>query len=136
MDTTIKRTSSGVKRKKRVAGCMILVLLLGGCEDLFEKDISEKRECLIAPADSIRTPHREQNFVWEEVSGASGYRLEVAKPGFERPEFYLLDTLVTGNKYSFTLDVGTYEWRVRPENSAYKGLYSVRRIVVLPSKEE
>ena len=57
MDTTIKRTSSGVKRKKRVAGCMILVLLLGGCEDLFEKDISEKRVCLIAPAHSIRTPH-------------------------------------------------------------------------------
>ena len=107
-----------------------------GCRDVFEKDISEKEVELIAPADSVETTHATLTFVWEERDGATGYRLVVVSPSFDRIELYVLDTLVEGNQYTYTLEPGRYEWGVRPENSAYEGIYRWRVLTVLENAEE
>ena len=126
-----------MKVAKIITGMSLLILfLVMGCRDVFEKDISEKEVELIAPADSVETPHATLTFVWEERDGATGYRLVVVSPSFDRIELYVLDTLVEGNQYTYTLEPGRYEWGVRPENSAYEGIYRWRVLTVLENAEE
>ena len=126
-----------MKVAKIITGMSLLILfLVMGCRDVFEKDISEKEVELIAPADSVETTHATLTFVWEERDGATGYRLVVVSPSFDRIELYVLDTLVEGNQYTYTLEPGRYEWGVRPENSAYEGIYRWRVLTVLENAEE
>lgn len=126
-----------MKVAKIITGMSLLILFfIMGCRDVFEKDISEKEVELIAPADSVETTHATLTFVWEERDGATGYRLVVVSPSFDRMELYVLDTLVEGNQYAYTLEPGRYEWSVRPENSAYKGIYRWRVLTVLENAEE
>lgn len=119
----------------RIKLVFLMLLLAGGCRDVFEKDISEKDVVLVAPADSVETIHRTLTFAWEEKEGATGYRLVVVSPSFERAELYLLDTLVDGLRYTVTLEPGEYAWGVRPENSAYEGIYNRRVLTVLDDEE-
>ena len=42
----------------RIKLVFLMLLLAGGCRDVFEKDISEKDVVLVAPADSVETIHR------------------------------------------------------------------------------
>ena len=126
-----------MKVAKIITGMSLLILfLVMGCRDVFEKDISEKEVELIAPADSVETTHATLTFVWEERDCATGYRLVVVSPSFDRIELYVLDTLVEGNQYTYTLEPGRYEWGVRPENSAYEGIYRWRVLTVLENAEE
>ena len=126
-----------MKVAKIITGMSLLILfLVMGCRDVFEKDISEKEVELIAPADSVETTHATLTFVWEERDGATGDRLVVVSPSFDRIELYVLDTLVEGNQYTYTLEPGRYEWGVRPENSAYEGIYRWRVLTVLENAEE
>ena len=126
-----------MKVAKIITGMSLLILfLVMGCRDVFEKDISEKEVELIAPADSVETTHATLTFVCEERDGATGYRLVVVSPSFDRIELYVLDTLVEGNQYTYTLEPGRYEWGVRPENSAYEGIYRWRVLTVLENAEE
>ena len=119
----------------RIKLVFLMLRLAGGCRDVFEKDISEKDVVLVAPADSVETIHRTLTFAWEEKEGATGYRLVVVSPSFERAELYLLDTLVDGLRYTVTLEPGEYAWGVRPENSAYEGIYNRRVLTVLDDEE-
>ena len=117
-----------MKVAKIITGMSLLILfLVMGCRDVFEKDISEKE---------VETTHATLTFVWEERDGATGYRLVVVSPSFDRIELYVLDTLVEGNQYTYTLEPGRYEWGVRPENSAYEGIYRWRVLTVLENAEE
>ena len=115
---------------------LFIVFIVLGCRDVFEKDISEKEVGLLAPADSVETIHRTLTFVWEERDGATGYRLVIVSPSFERTELYMLDTLVADYCYTCTLEPGEYAWAVRPENSAYEGEYTRRVFTVLDDTEE
>lgn len=120
-----------------ITGMSLLILFfVTGCRDVFEKDISEKEVELVAPADSVETTHATLTFVWEERDGATGYRLVVVSPSFDRIELYVLDTLIEGKQYAYTLEPGRYEWGVRPENSAYEGIYRWRVLTVLENAEE
>ena len=57
-------------------------------------------------------------------------------PSFERAELYLLDTLVAGYNYTCTLEPGDYAWGVRPENSAYEGIFTRRVFTVLEDSDD
>lgn len=112
-----------------------IVLLAMGCQDIFEKDLSEKEVQLIAPADSVETEYESLTFAWTELEGAAGYRLVIVSPSFAGAERYLLDTLVEGHRYSCRLQPGRYQWAVRPENSAYEGVYRERTLTVVQKDE-
>lgn len=117
--------------------CLLILpvlFLFSGCEDFFEKDISEKRVELLVPADSVFTVRVCQTFVWDELEGASAYRLSVVSPAFTEPEVCLLDTLLSVCRFTFELEPGNYMWRVRAENSAWKSKPAERTLVVLPVK--
>jgi len=82
----------------------------------------------MAPSDSLTTLIREQVFLWEQMPGAEKYWISIANPHFHQVELIILDTSISKVKFSFSLQPGLYEWRVRAENSAYMGPWSTRSL--------
>jgi hypothetical protein len=97
--------------------------LLAGCGDIFENDISGEQLQVIAPADSVVIKGNELSFMWELVSGASHYHLQLVEPSFEEARKVVLDTLLADNRFATTVDFGQYQWRLRAENGAYATAY-------------
>lgn len=112
---------------------VLIICLIGGlyaCSDFWEEPLNGKKLSLIAPADSVKSSNYLQTFWWEKVRDANAYRLQIVQTTFDHPEELLLDTLVNDDKFTFTLAPGTYQWRVRAENSSSFGLYSVRNLII------
>jgi|WetSurMetagenome_2_1015567.scaffolds.fasta_scaffold202426_1 hypothetical protein len=109
------------------------IVVMVACDDFFEVDISNKKITLIVPADGIETELVTQTFTWDELDGASSYHLMVVTPDFAAAESLILDTIVTTTYFEKTLVPGSYEWRVRGENNAYKTDWSSAKFVIYSS---
>jgi len=106
-------------------GCAFL-----SCEDVIVKDISHEVVALIAPPENIDTTSQSFTFWWNEVQGATNYQLLIVSPNMQKPITIGLDTLITKEKFQFTLAKGDYEWCVRATNNGYKTSYSCRKISI------
>jgi hypothetical protein len=60
------------------------------------------------------------NFQWNELDGADKYRIQV----FNSTSGIVVDSLVTQTNFSSPIEAGSYQWRVRGENSAYESNYT------------
>jgi len=76
------------------------------------------RPRLIAPADSITTNSGQPTFIWQQVSGASTYELEL---GSVDDRDVLSSGSITGTRYTpnTPLKPGIYYWRVRTATSSW-----------------
>lgn len=66
------------------------------------------------------------DFLWDNVSGAKSYRLQVS-PGMEfKADSLILDTLIKTRTFSYYFDASLqyYSWRVRAEDEGNVGLWS------------
>jgi len=97
-----------------------LVLLFSSCNAIFEKDITDKDLTLVLPVNGQVYSTNQVNFKWEELEGATDYRIEIVSPNYANIQSFILDTLVSGDTYSYILSPGNYEFQIRAENSAYK----------------
>ena len=109
------------------------LLLCIGCKEFIEPSLDKKKVVLLAPALGTETGEYTQTFWWEEVEDASSYRLQVVSPTFEHPAKLLLDTLLKTSKFLYSVDPGTYEWRVRAENGSSQSPYSSSSFIVYPT---
>lgn len=116
-----------------------MVLIIAGlcsCEEiLLETDISDEKITLVAPAENAEFFSTGVSFAWEELEDADHYHLQIARPNFENPLQIVLDTVVASNSFSFQLNVGSYEWRVRGVNSAYETAYASRFFTIVNNEE-
>ena len=92
--------------------------LLSSCDDIIEPSISKKLVTLEAPVNQYQSTSYTINFWWDAVDNALTYHLQVVTPTFASPGSLVLDTIVTSNKFSFTLSPGNYQWRVTAENGS------------------
>ena len=109
---------------------LVEVLFLGSCTLILEEDIQNQIVLLNSPGDGFETYMSSQTFWWESVNGAMSYNLQIVNPGFENPNFLLLDTNLTKTKFYYSLNPGNYEWRVMAYNSAYTTQYSKRSLTI------
>ena len=110
--------------------CVVLLLAFSGCKEFIEPSIEDRKVVLLAPSNGTESTVYAQTFWWEQVEDALKYRLQVVSPNFSHPATLLLDTLVSLDKFSFTLDPGTYEWRVRAENGSSQTSYTSSAFVI------
>jgi len=104
---------------------LISLIIFFSCEDiLFEKDISTEVQVLIAPVNNAQFFSTGVSFNWQTVPDATNYRLQIAKPNFDNPIQFVLDTLIKTSKFTQQLPIGDYEWRVKASNSAYNTKYT------------
>ncbi|WP_321515382.1 hypothetical protein [Marinifilum fragile] len=111
---------------------LILFILLTGvaCSDFTEEDIEGDIVMLLGPADGSITETQSLTFWWEYLDGATKYRLQIVRPSFDGAISLELDTLITENRFLFSLYPGDFQWRVRAENEAYVSAYTTYSITI------
>ncbi len=119
-----------LKRHKIYPGLFIAILMVFSCSEFEEPQIDNESLIVIVPRDSLRSDQSSQLFFWEEIEGAAEYELQIVSPSFERINRFVLDTTVTGDKYTYNLTPGEYQWRLRGFNSTSATAYVVRTLFV------
>lgn len=100
------------------------LLLLTGCNAIFEKDISEKIPQVILPTHNDTLYSNQVHFKWVEMDGADFYNLQVVRPSFNDIDAFLLDSNINAEQFYDILPPGEYQFRLRGENGGYKSLYA------------
>jgi hypothetical protein len=106
---------------------LITLLLIGfiSCEEIInEENLENDQVSVIAPLNNTQLPAGEIFFDWERVEGTSNYNIQVAKPDFIQTEQLLLQQTDSTTSASLNMTTGTYQWRVRGENSAFNSPYT------------
>ncbi|MGM9475201.1 hypothetical protein ACS5PU_02180 [Pedobacter sp. GSP4] len=119
-----------MQNKILLIGLMTLVM---GCSEFIEPSISDRGIEVLAPANRLESNSYQQTFWWNPVADALYYRLQVVSPHFDSVARLVLDTLINKDKFTYTLDPGKYEWRVRAENGSSTGMYANRMLTIYPS---
>jgi hypothetical protein len=115
-------------------GMLLLMMLTAfGCKEFFEPSIDKDTVTLLAPVNGTETAQYAQTFWWTEVEHALKYRLQVVAPDFVNTSKLVLDTVVATDKFTFSLDPGKYEWRVRAQNGSSQTLYTTAAFTVYAS---
>lgn len=115
-----------MKQLNPISFGLIALCFVASCDAILVKDISKETVQLRIPSDSLATSQKSQQFWWDVLGDASKYRLTIVSPDLQHAQRLALDTLISKNVFSFTLDTGRYEWCVRAENSSYQTVYSCR----------
>jgi len=101
-----------------------------GCQDIVEPNLAKSSISVLAPGNGIVSPSNSITFWWDELKGATKYRLQVVKPNFSAIQALLLDTSITTTKFSFSFAPGVYQWRVRADNGSSSTDYATRSFSV------
>jgi len=98
------------------------LLLLGSCNDIIEKDITGDTPVVILPQVNDTVAANPVHFKWEELKGATKYRLQIVSPSFTNIAIYALDSVVTGTNFFFGLDSNQYQFRLTALNAGYESI--------------
>jgi hypothetical protein len=109
------------------ANCRILEIVE---QDEVRVDISLNTISLLAPAAGLQTKNKQHLFLWDELEGATKYRLLVVSPDLVSPSTLTLDTVITSNFFTKQLAVGQYEWCVKGVNSEFSTAFNCRKLTV------
>jgi hypothetical protein len=118
---------------KLIQRILVVLLLVGGCSIIFEEDLSEEIVYVNMPVDGTISPDTTQLFWWDIVEGALGYNLQIVAGSFADPQFLVVDTNSTGDKFMFDLLPGTYEWRINGWNNYSETSYSYSLLTISDS---
>lgn len=107
--------------RKYINKLLLLFISLSffGCKDFIEKNISKETPILILPANQDTIPVNPVHIKWEELEGATKYRIEIVSPTFANIQSYPLDSIVSGTNFFFGLDSAQYEIRITAMNAGY-----------------
>ncbi|PWS28859.1 hypothetical protein DHW03_03225 [Pedobacter yonginense] len=111
----------------------LICTLFYGCTEFIEPSLTSRTVVIISPANQSESNIYQQTFWWEPQADALGYRLQVVAPKFSNASKFVLDTLIKTDKFTFTLEPGNYEWRVRAENGSSVSSYTTNSLVIHPS---
>ncbi len=110
-----------------------ILLLFASCSEFIEPSIENRTIDVLAPGNKLETTNYQQTFWWNPMADALFYRLQVVSPQFDNVSKLILDTLITKEKFIYTMDPGKYEWRVRGENGSSASNYTTRSLEIFPS---
>lgn len=109
---------------------IILCSFLVSCKEFIEPSLEHQTISLLAPQDKLESNSYKQIFWWNLHEDALKYRLQIVSPKFDAIQRLILDTLVAKDKFTYTLEPGVYEWRVRAENGSSYTEYNSRSLTI------
>lgn len=113
-----------MKPRFRIDICLLIVVVAAtityACDDLIEESLKDGTVVIIAPTDGTVSYDYTQTFWWENLEGALSYRLQIVYNKFDSAAEYRLDTLVSRDKFTITLEPAKYQWRVQAINGSSK----------------
>ncbi len=113
--------------------CLIAVITLNSCRDVFEKRLAGDEVTVIIPNDQDTLYSNTVHFKWEELDGADSYRLQIVSPEFSNIQTFNIDSLIEGDEIKIVLAPGQYQFKLRGENSAYESDYIKARSIYVDS---
>lgn len=119
-----------MKNRYRSFTAVLFALIVSSCSEIIETSIEDKQVTVIAPGDGVTSPVYGVTFWWNPLDNALRYNLQVVSPDFNNVTVLVLDTMVRSTKFTYTLNPGIYEWRIRAENGSSKTPYLTRKLVV------
>ena len=113
----------------KTAGLTFLIIMclasgLSSCTEIIEPSVAKRNVRLLAPANNYQTNRPETSFWFEPVEDALKYRLQVVSPSFDSIGQLVLDTLISNNRFTQSMEPGQYQWRVRAENGSSESPFS------------
>lgn len=108
--------------------------LLCACSDIIEADLDGVGVVLLTPAAGDSSSGNQISFRWEAVPHAQHYHLQVAKPDFTTPSSFPLDSVITSNTFTFSFAPGSYQWRVRAENTNSHTEWYTRSFIIISTE--
>jgi hypothetical protein len=116
---------------RHIIPALMLSVLCACTTDFIEPNLAKKDVTLLSPPDNFTTVNNTVQFWWEEVRGASGYRIQVVDSTFTYTLQLMTDSVVEVTTFTWNLAPGYYQWRVRAENSSSHTPWSpVRTLIV------
>jgi hypothetical protein len=109
-----------IRNLKTTIVLLSVFLILYGCEDVLEVDISEDIPILNNPIEGAVINSNVVNFQWDYLNGADNYRIQISNSNNQ----VLIDSLLETNYFNLQLSPGFYKWKVRGENFAYLSQFS------------
>jgi hypothetical protein len=103
---------------------------LVACTLIQEPSVEGETVEVIVPRDGLHSEIATQLFFWYHVNGAIDYELQLVTPSFNRIDRFLLDTLVSGDKFEYTLLPGEYEWRIRALNFSSSTPFTYHKLFI------
>lgn len=107
-----------------------LPVLLSSCNDIIDKNIENVPMIVYNPQDSLVSDNYSVVFLWEKITGAAGYHIQVAQPNFNAIQKLVIDSVVTSDKFTISLFPGIYQWRIRAENGSSHTAYITRTLII------
>ncbi|MBI2968491.1 MAG: hypothetical protein HYY40_11865 [Bacteroidetes bacterium] len=102
----------------------MLLLWFSCTRDFVVPDLENKTVTVIAPPDSFITTTVTLTFWWDEIRDAEKYNIQIVSPSFSSVQYLLVDSNLATNKFTYTLNPGTYGWRIKGFNSASSTAYT------------
>jgi hypothetical protein len=107
---------------KKLILLILPLLAISGCKDVISKNISKSTPISIIPYNNDTVAVNPVHFKWEEMDGATEYRLAIVRPSFDKIEEYVLDSTIYATSFYMALDSNQYEYRLTAMNSGYTSL--------------
>jgi hypothetical protein len=118
------------KQQFQFVSLLMTIIFAGSCKDIIEENLSKSMITIVAPANNVSSSVATQFFKWEEVEGAETYQLQIVKPDFDSITQFILDTTIKTTQYSYVLQSGVYQWRVRAKNNTSNTDYVVHNLII------
>ena len=109
---------------------LFLIFIVPACEGILEPDLDDEVIVLLSPPDHHSTDLQAVTFWWEEVTGTEVYNLQIVVPNFTSTTQLVLDTNITDNQFTISLQPNSYQWRVRAENTTSESPYTIRNLTI------
>ncbi len=93
----------------------------------FKKDeiLTDKSLNIILPTDGSVIETSLVTFLWDEISGATTYHVQIVSPSFDAPQQLIYDQWVGQNQVKLELDGGEYEARILASDGKTSTNYSI-----------
>ncbi|NMH85967.1 fibronectin type III domain-containing protein [Flavivirga algicola] len=108
-----------MKKLNNITLILILFFVSFACDDILEEDITDVTIQIISPTEGTIVEGNTAQFLWQAVKGADAYRVQIVRDD----QRYEVDSLVTLTNFTYNLDPGYYQWRIKAENFAYETSY-------------
>ncbi len=106
-------------KKISIVLVFFFVMYLAGCDDIFEKDISEDWVNIISPKQKVVFSGNSVLLVWEPLEGAEEYHVVVVSPSFNNILLFR-DTITERTQIELSLAEGSYQWSIYAYNFGYE----------------
>lgn len=98
----------------------IITILCFACDDILEEDITNDSVQIINPTEGYINQGNTVAFSWQVLDGAGNYRIQIIND----LQVKLVDSSITSNQFTYNLNPGDYQWRIKGENFAYQTAYN------------